>query len=907
MRSIPLPRTPRERPQPIENRGSMLRASILESALELGVGGSGSAVARWMFSPVEEGDEDVDAETEASPSLTYASTATSDDSFLSNTLSPRIQPGAGILLQQVKPPNPAGLVPPSYYASREGLSPINEGVQHIQFDLSASPEPRVVSPIPPTGLGSRFRKLRLNANGDESDGGYISDAGKGKKDKKKKSKKEKGDGNGTEYESDGGYFSEASRTQRKKLKKDKKAAKEKAAESPTTDYETDGGGVGRAKTKKTRSRKASVMSAGTGDDSDGGNVSESSAKKKGFFRRSRKKRDADDSPAQEVPPVPSLPADMKPLPIAGRYLRSPTPNMSELSRIVSDTSQRSSDMSRTTTETSRTMSEFSRATFETSRTATPVINTPDEASLISYASTDPDAGSIIAREGLTKAFGDAKSIHRPSYDVLATFRNQSPTPNQPEDSHGALSPTSHPFGRVFNSPNQSPSNSPSKSKNAKPVISAPNTAMLNAKHVPAPLVLSSPTSVRSQVAQQYTPGSDYIMVTPQATSMPSQTVQHQESEAARPDSDIFLPSPNRRGFNDNGPPSPTTSQSSLRPQVLAYYNIPPPTPPPQGPLPDVPPEPPRAYFAASTELSRTVSADDARARSPFARSPLSASRANPPTRALPLTPVSAPMHSARSASESDARSPSPPEGTLSVPIISEPVPRGQRGRTSPFPTSPVLPARALSPVFSRSESPMTPVSAGPAMSSRAERMGRFIGNKPSSADGYASSSGWRDPARLDVQWAPRSNSALEQRRPDAFDAPPVRKKVSFEDERPSMDEPEDELVYAGERSELHMGDESDMEDETEPVVDDDRSVYPEDDDRSHYGDSRPGTMYSEGEGGDRYSMWSQSDGRRSFFDEDKSAATRDRFVKQVEKMYGEYKVPPVPTLNTRQLKGGVVG
>jgi len=183
-------------------------------------------------------------------------------------------------------------------------------------------------------------------------------------------------------------------------------------------------------------------------------------------------------------------------------------------------------------------------------------------------------------------------------------------------------------------------------------------------------------------------------------------------------------------------------------------------------------------------------------------------------------------------------------------------------------------------------------------------MGRYIGNKPSSADGYASSSGWRDPARLDVQWAPRSNSALEQRRPDAFDAPPVRKKVSFEDERPSIDEPEDELVYAGERSELHMGDESDME---EPIMDDDRSFYPEDDDRSHYDDSRPGTMYSEGEGGDRYSMWSQSDGRRSFFDEDKSAATRDRFVKQVEKMYGEYKVPPVPTLNSRQLNGGVVG
>ena len=45
-----------EQAQP-ENRGSMLRASILESALELGVG-SNRTVANWIFNPVEEGDEE---------------------------------------------------------------------------------------------------------------------------------------------------------------------------------------------------------------------------------------------------------------------------------------------------------------------------------------------------------------------------------------------------------------------------------------------------------------------------------------------------------------------------------------------------------------------------------------------------------------------------------------------------------------------------------------------------------------------------------------------------------------------------------------------------------------------------------------------------------------------------------
>ena len=861
--------------------------------------------------------------------MTYASTATSEDSFLSNSHSPRPQPGAGILLSLPKGPNPSGLVPPSAYTPREGLSPISEGAQRIQFDISPSPEPRIISPTPPSGLGSRLRRLRLNTNGDESDGGYLSDSGKLKKEKKEKKskKKAKDDGNGTEYESDGGYFSEASRAQRKKSKKDKKAAKEKAAESPTTDYETDGGGTGRAKSKKKRTRKTSLMSPGTGDESDGGNMSESSAKKRGFFRlntRSRKKREAEEAAAQVVPPVPALPNNMMPLPIADRFLRSPTPNMSELSR--------------TTTDTSQTMSEFSRTTTDYSRTATPIrgsTTTPDEASLISYATTELDAGSIIAREGLTKAFGDAKSIHRPSYDVLTTFRNPSTMPPVPSPPEGVPSTSSPLAQRVNGSPTQSPGNSPSKSKSAKPIISAPNTALLNAKHVPAPLVLNSPTSVRSQAAVQYphTPGSDYVMVTPLATPTPQQTMQPGEpsQEAARSESLSPLPSPSRKMFVDsNAPPSPKSSQSSLRPQVLAYYNIPPPTPPPQGPLPDVPMSV-GGSPSSSFELSRSVSVEDMRARSPFARSPLSASRANPPTRALPLPPQSAPTHPVRSSSESDAAR----SGALSVPIISEPVPRAQRGRVSPFPTAPVQPARALSPLFAR---PEPPLSAGPT-GTRADRMARYTGGKPASED-YAppASAGWRDPARLDARWAPRSHSALDHRRPDAFRAAsPVRKKVAFEDESRDGDDgddddAEDELMYSGdrsrsdfdderselnmddERSELHM-DDSDVEDDVEPSIvlhsepkpagDDDRSFYPEDDDRSAY--SRPDTMYSEGDGGDRSSMWSQSDGRRSFFDEEKSAVARERFVRQVEKMYGEYTVPPVPSLNARPLNRGMVG
>ena len=48
---------PQRAPDPSADRSSVLRASILESALELGIGNNG-AVANWIFNTVEEGDEE---------------------------------------------------------------------------------------------------------------------------------------------------------------------------------------------------------------------------------------------------------------------------------------------------------------------------------------------------------------------------------------------------------------------------------------------------------------------------------------------------------------------------------------------------------------------------------------------------------------------------------------------------------------------------------------------------------------------------------------------------------------------------------------------------------------------------------------------------------------------------------
>ncbi|CAL1701696.1 unnamed protein product [Somion occarium] len=209
------PRRPRERQ--LDQRDSLLRASILDTALELGVG-TNNTVANWIFNPVEEVDEDADSIL--SPSLTYGSTATSEESSFSNSPYSRSQPGAGashLGSSARKPFSPERVG----YSPEGGLTGKDISAQRtVQFDLSATPEPRAVSPLPSPQKQSKLRKPR--PGGYDSDGGYMSDSSKPKKDKKGK-KKSKADGNQTEYESDGGYLSDFS----SKKKKDKKSKKDK--------------------------------------------------------------------------------------------------------------------------------------------------------------------------------------------------------------------------------------------------------------------------------------------------------------------------------------------------------------------------------------------------------------------------------------------------------------------------------------------------------------------------------------------------------------------------------------------------------------------------------------------------------------------------------------------------------
>ncbi|OBZ73475.1 hypothetical protein A0H81_06928 [Grifola frondosa] len=750
-------RPSRERPDGV--RGSVLRASILESALELGVT-TNCTVANWIFNPVQEGDEDAELENTLSPSLTYASTATSEESSLSASPSQHLQPGAGVLHFG----KPVIGVDTSLIYSRDTSRADHAGTAVV---LTSSPSKK----------SKKLRKAR--PDGYDSDGGYMSDSGKGKKDKNKKSKK-KGKADDAEYESDGGYLSETSG----KKKKEKKSKKEKkGVDSPSTDYDTDGG-------KSVKSRKVFVTSPATGDDSDGGYLSEASTKKRGFFRlnsRSRKKKGSVELPI-EAPPVPALPS--MPLPIAERFIRSDSPSPSDLSG------------------TTTTMLSEVRPSVET----------------FTSVDTDSRITSISSVEGLTRAFRDAESVRSPSIDFLSAFRRPGAVPTSP--SKLGSYHYEQPYDNPISSPRSSlvPALSPAKSVRSRPKISAPNTSALSTKHVPVPLTLTPPTPTRMRAPHAFpSPEPDYVL----------------DNEKAGDDL-IPLASP--------VPPSPTGSQTLVRPHVLAYYDLPPPSPPPSGPLPDVPSDVSRSTSPALSMLHS----------SRFPRSAPADSRA--PSRPIPSTPMERPS----TAGPTPARA----RGTTDVPLLAQPIPPIQRGRQSPFPVMPLLPREEAIELVRRT--------------SRRGLAG--MTRPPASANPYRSA----QYEQLGVHWQPRSASALERRRPDGLEA---ERSVRWEDEDTDIEE-----VVATYR---------DVYDGSVPGsdVDDDRTDAGGSHETAQSAESEEGgnraTMYSvaDTEGESHYSAWSANNSRVSILDEERSAAAREKFVRRVEAMYGKDVIPPVPPLN----------
>ena len=819
------------------------------------------------------------------------------------------QPGAGIVIQVNGQPNDKdalhlNLDTSLQYSQRNGLSPArltpDTTQRTLQFDLRASPEPRAISPAPSSQTSGTKNKLRKpRPDGYESDGGYMSEGGKAKKEKKEKEKKEKKskkkgkdkDGNGggegggvTDYESDGGYLSEASakRKKSKKEKKEKEKSKAKSGESPATDYETDRG-YASSFTRSLSRKQSSITSPVSGDESDGGYISESS-KKRRFFRinsKSRKKQDSLDSVQEQPPPVPALP--FVPLPIHEKFSRATSPLPRDGSM---DT--------RPSVETVTSADTITSADTATSRDTSLTLDTTS-----TVVEPDDKRESPSSTEGLTRAFADADSVRSPSIDLLSAFRRQAADsrPSSP------LSPSKfNPFTLRPTSPlspksSAVPALSPSKSIRARPKISAPNTTTLAPKHVPVPLTLTPPTPTSFRYPSNQIPPSpdgDYVLVTPNPYSTLS----------AEPSSPNGGPAP----AAVPPPPSPKLQ----RPKVLAYYDLPPPSPPPRGPLPDVPQDISRSTspswsVAESSRLSRSAPADtnDPRNIQQQRDVPTGSPPRHPNTAAHPLSREIAGA------------------GIHDVPTIAQPVPPTQRGRVSPFPTAPLLPREQTTPLM-RKTSTMTREAVNRALNQNApasaspyvEGHGRWSSHDqvrgPASAQLYpASGSNW--PAGRHVRFAPpRSVSAMDTRRPevDGSSSDDGRSWLAYDDDengavsdqslsvpptRPGSAEPASPDVNA-----ILAGFRAQRDAELSARQDQGRR-------RATQADTLAGiiaeyereTMYldvDEG-GGDRASVWSEANSRHSFLDSEKSAAIREKLVKRVEAMYGKELVPPMPRLD----------
>lgn len=227
-----------------------------------------------------------------------------------------------------------------------------------------------------TPAGTRKLKKKPKGDGYESDGGYLSDAGK-KKDKKKSATA--APGVETEKEAkkrakqEKKELQEEERQRKKSLTSSAKASKKAAAAESKLDYDTDGGGIssgktfgiGKSKSKKTKSSKnASDDMGGAGYETDGpGYQSSGSGVKKSktrFFKLSNKGsrpdlsgvlRNSNSSSGDPIPAVPSIPKEVVSLPIAERFATTLMSSLSEDSSHLLSPDASSSPLDRSASST----------------------------------------------------------------------------------------------------------------------------------------------------------------------------------------------------------------------------------------------------------------------------------------------------------------------------------------------------------------------------------------------------------------------------------------------------------------------------------------------------------------------------------------------------------------------------
>lgn len=878
--AIPRPRpiatASTETPDPVNRDSNALRASVLDAALELGIGNN-STVANWIFnSSIDE----VEEEELRSPTLTtetsesqISSTRYSSTPPTSNHLSPTASQ------QYVHLYNPHLLAvdrPPqaSFDSPPEVMSNVPTPSAVVFPDI---PIPQ--RPTTPSGRG-KLRKKR--SDGYQSDGGYVSDGWKKKKDKTKRTAKEDVSVN-TELDKKEQAKEAKTRAKEEKLQEKREKEEErkrkkmlaskaskKSDDSHITGYHTDGAVSGKASSKAKSKGVRSKTVGDVGYETDSGYLSSISAapKRKSRFFKLGTKQSKPDLPVED--PMPPFSVDKEPmtLPIAQRFATamgsSGSENMVDIfsSRISNATkppsivpslsiSTSQSVFTSPSTTTSTTIANFSSSASSTAFVNFPPVsgrNAGIDRESYGSGESGSSGSSNLKRRGLHLASRDSGNGGRAESfsTITSSFENPFPASTSSSFAASKYPPVStippsfsaatsssiaialpgHPYADGLRPAANSLTNSPffSPSPRSNPGSHSPSPIISQSQELvpPSPSALVAPLRLSPQVRPRNPPTNGFG---PRPTTNPTQNglapitqIQEWASAPMRrsptpsqlsivPSSEYIVPSP-------RGTPLPS-------PNVFAHYDIPPPSPPPTGPLPNVPGS---STGLPPSALRRPQTQDRDPARANWTRDH------GWPSRSLAPTGI-------------------------------------QRGKQTPFPVRPISPS----------------VLPSEGIASEKEEVAKY------------------EDLHLATQPLSGDVKQMDEMDEEELDSTVV-KPMDAEGNRDDNDEEEDirgvlerfEDTLSGEQAGRALGRSRSFEAIKKRLPGHVPSEYYEDDDDDIFSDEKTSTE----SGWERNSTYS----RGSFLDPDKSESTRERFLQRVADMYGGggrnsgQAIPPMPRL-----------
>ncbi|KAJ2919055.1 hypothetical protein MD484_g1295, partial [Candolleomyces efflorescens] len=667
----PAPRTRTAPPSSGPRKSNALRASVLDAALQLGLTND-SLVAEWMFSnTVQEEDEE---EALQSPGLTHSSSAASDDYSSSSTKVPTTPPNSNAL-----PPSfgaPVASWNPTKYTNdavdmpylRNDPATFMPSGNQVAFPTSQD------IPIPPRPVTpNSLKKLKKKKTDEyESDGGYLSEGVKKKKGFGDLMKKDK-----AQLKEEKRQLKELKEEERKRKKSLNAASKKQKQEEGG--YETDSSPIlkspFKSKSKKAKSKTPSADAA-AGYDTDGGYQSAGSNLKKNksrFFGLGSKSSRADlPEPVPAMPEPPSEPP--MPLPIAQKFATSlptftPSPALDLaiqtdvgepfITPISSAATTSRSPEEPSSAKQSTPTKDYLKLDIEPATMASSAAAHVQDRSSLSSAETSSSMSSNSRRRGFqfSSPARDDSSIstgHATGESVSTVGSSFQVHPIVP-----ASQPFQPPsFTPVTYSPPGSSSGPNSAGALKPPSISLPLTRSVSPMMIPvSPLQINkSPRvgpSTRPDIdSRGPSPLPPLSPSSPSTTTSPSNLGIQSPDASSRPSTPRRPLNPPVEGFGPRlaSPPalhptgrlSPNPARGRLisplllpqnakgdrspsplpSPNVLAYYDLPPPSPPPQGPLPSVPsgappyppPPPPASQSQGSQLRNRMLMLDRERER-----------------------------------------------------------------------------------------------------------------------------------------------------------------------------------------------------------------------------------------------------------------------------------------------------